>query len=166
MRCRSRAGLIAFTILSLVWMAVIFAFSALSGEESGSQSGWIVDIITALLPFDISPEATDILTFAVRKLAHFTEYAILGTLYIQALRAWDRNDRERLWLIISTALCFIYAATDEFHQSFTDGRGPSVRDVFIDAAGGFFGGAVSVIIIIMYRKRGKENDSGKDGRLC
>ena len=31
--------------------------------------------------------------------------------------------------------CVLYAATDEFHQSFVGGRGPSVRDVGIDSLG-------------------------------
>ena len=32
-------------------------------------------------------------------------------------------------------LCILYAAGDEFHQSFTEGRGPSPVDVAIDSAG-------------------------------
>ena len=32
-----------------------------------------------------------------------------------------------------------FACTDEFHQSFVDGRGPSKRDVGIDSIGAFIG---------------------------
>jgi VanZ family protein len=37
------------------------------------------------------------------------------------------------------ALIVIYAVSDEFHQSFTPGREPKLRDVLIDTAGSFLG---------------------------
>lgn len=154
MDCRSRLRLIIFSILSLAWMGVIFFFSAQSGESSDSQSGFVVDIIKAVLPFNISDEGIDTLSFLVRKLAHFTEYAILGIFYIQTLIAGDKRERELRWLIISALMCFIYAVTDEFHQSFTDGRSPAVMDVFIDTAGGLSGAAICVAVrnIVLKRK--------------
>ena len=41
-----------------------------------------------------------------------------------------------------------YASTDEIHQMFVAGRGPSVRDVLIDSIGAFFG--VLVFFFISY----------------
>ncbi|MFZ2371781.1 MAG: VanZ family protein, partial [Trichococcus flocculiformis] len=34
---------------------------------------------------------------------------------------------------------FLYASSDEFHQSFIPGRGPAFTDVLIDTAGGLTG---------------------------
>jgi VanZ family protein len=61
----------------------------------------------------------------VRKGAHLTEYAILGALLVRAL------ERE----VPAFALGVLYAASDEFHQSFVRGRHAAPLDVAIDAVG-------------------------------
>jgi len=61
----------------------------------------------------------------LRKGAHIAEYAILGALLYRAL------GREALALAAGIA----YAATDEFHQRFVQGRHSSPVDVAIDAVG-------------------------------
>jgi VanZ family protein len=87
----------------VAWAAVIFAFSSVPNLSSG-LGGW------------------DLL---LRKLAHTTEYAILGALLWRALR----NE------VAAFAAGVAYAATDEFHQHFVTGRHGSPVDVAIDAAG-------------------------------
>ena len=37
------------------------------------------------------------------------------------------------------AFCILYAASDELHQLFVDGRGAQVKDVLIDSAGSIVG---------------------------
>jgi VanZ family protein len=61
----------------------------------------------------------------LRKLAHVTEYAILGALLLRAL--------ERP--LPAFAVGVLYAASDEVHQHFVSGRHASPVDVAIDAAG-------------------------------
>ena len=46
----------------------------------------------------------------------------------------------------------MYAATDELHQKFVAGRGPSIRDVMIDSMGALFGIMVLMLIILMIEK--------------
>ena len=67
----------------------------------------------------------------VRKLAHFTEYAVLTVLWWRALRGLGA----RFPLAIAMAISLGYAATDEFHQTFVDGRRGTPVDVLIDSAG-------------------------------
>jgi VanZ family protein len=62
---------------------------------------------------------------ALRKLAHATEYAILGALLV---RATGRSG-------LAIALGTLYAASDEIHQTFVPGRMGSPVDVAIDAVG-------------------------------
>ena len=64
--------------------------------------------------------------FTLKKMLHFAEYAIL---YLLLWRATRGNWR------VSLLLCALYAVSDEFHQSFTPGREPTVRDVLIDTGG-------------------------------
>jgi len=94
----------------LVWAAVIFAFSSIPSLGTGLGT-W--DLV-------------------LRKLAHVTEYAILGALLLRAL--------ERP--LPAFAVGVLYAASDEVHQHFVSGRHASPVDVAIDAAGIAIGLAV------------------------
>jgi len=84
-----------------------------------------------------SPETLATIHFIIRKLAHFTEYAILGVLAARAFRTSPR------WFLISAVLIIVYALLDEYHQSFVPSRTASVFDSFIDMAGG-----ISALIFI------------------
>jgi VanZ family protein len=96
----------------LVWAAVIFTFSSIPDLGTG-LGGW--DLV-------------------LRKLAHASEYAILGALLV---RATGRGG-------VAFALALLYAAGDEFHQTFVEGRVGAVHDVAIDAVGAAIG-------IVLYR---------------
>jgi VanZ family protein len=67
-----------------------------------------------------------------RKLIHFGEYALLCFLWWRALRAVMPDRRAALLALVVASL---YAATDEFHQSFVEGRNGSPLDWAIDTAG-------------------------------
>lgn len=121
--------------MCLLWMGVIFAMSAMPDDVSGDQSGRMTQILMAVLQTvfgsaaaAISPETLELL---VRKGAHMAEYAVLFLLYRRALRL---SGAKRPGMA-ALAMCMAYAATDEFHQSFVDDRGPSPVDVMIDTAG-------------------------------
>jgi VanZ family protein len=79
--------------------------------------------------------------FVTRKIAHFTEYAILGFLAARAFRPYPR------WFLISAVLVVVYALIDEYHQSFVPSRTASVLDSLIDMAGGI------TALILVRRKR-------------
>jgi VanZ like family len=98
-----------------VWAGLIFTLSSIPDLGTG-LGGW------------------DLL---LRKLAHATEYAVLGLLLVRAL------GRPLLSFAVGTA----YAVTDEIHQAFVPGRVGSPLDVAIDAAG------VAVGILVALRLR-------------
>jgi hypothetical protein len=70
----------------------------------------------------------------VVKAWHAAEYAILFILCASLLRRW-MNRPLRAAVYDSLAFCALYAATDEWHQTFVPGRDGCVRDVIIDIAG-------------------------------
>lgn len=140
-------------------MYMIFCFSSQTGDESGSLSYTIsrsiVEVGDSLFGTELSDKQIDDLAetmeYPVRKCAHMTEYSVLALsvsfpLYVYGLR--------RIKLVISTIVpCVVFACTDEYHQSFVDGRGPSVKDVSIDSIGVI--AAVFLIYLIGYYRRRK-----------
>jgi VanZ family protein len=66
----------------------------------------------------------------MRKVGHATAYAVLTALWTWALSGWVR--RPLLW---ACAIAFLYACSDEFHQTFVETRHGSPRDVLIDSVG-------------------------------
>jgi VanZ family protein len=111
----TRSRSIPLTVLTL-WappialMAVIFALSAQPDLSSGLGT---LDTI-------------------LRKLAHMAEYGLLLFLWWRPLRGLVT---ERAAVAAAAAICVAYAASDEFHQSFVEGRHGTPVDVLIDSVG-------------------------------
>ena len=74
--------------------------------------------------------------FITRKIAHFTEYAILGFLSARAFRTSPRPAINKRWFLICATLVVVNALMDEYHQSFVPSRTASIFDSLIDMAGG------------------------------
>ena len=123
-----------YTSLTIAIMILIFLFSSQSREESSKTSGFIL----SLLPFFNNIESAE---FYIRKLAHFSIYFLLGLSAFQMFSAYDHSKSKAF--LFSILLCFFYACSDEFHQSFSSGRSPQVFDVFIDTMGAFISSFLS-----------------------
>jgi VanZ family protein len=94
----------------VVLMGVIFAFSAQPSLDSGLG---VIDLIG-------------------RKLIHFAEYALLCFLWWRPLTTVTTPRRAALYAFL---IASGYAVTDEFHQSFIEGRHGTPVDWLIDSAG-------------------------------
>ena len=71
--------------------------------------------------------------FVVKKSAHVIEYGIFAALVYRALRSSGvKRENAGIYAIF---LALLYGVTDEFHQSYTPGREPRVRDVVFDTIG-------------------------------
>jgi len=90
-----------------------------------------------------SPARLELIHFCVRKLAHLSEYALLGILAARAFRTSPRTLFQHKWFWFSLFLIVGYALLDEYHQYFVPSRTPSVFDSLIDSIGGLV--ALSVI---------------------
>ena len=104
-------------------MGIIFLLSGQQSLDSGL--GWIDQV--------------------GRKLVHFGEYALLCALWWRALR--DRVGGDAA-LAVAAAVTSVYAATDELHQSFVDGRHGTPVDWLIDTAGVVLG-----VVLLSWRSR-------------
>lgn len=98
----------------------------------------------------MSDETFEVCHHAIRKCAHFTEYAVLGILAWRTLRydaAFEALIGRRRYCL-AVLLCALYASSDEFHQSFVPTRQPAVLDVMIDT----FGAACGVSLVWSIRR--------------
>ena len=121
----------------LVWLVVIFVGSTnlMSAEHT---SRFIVPFLLWLKP--MSPQTIWVILVFMRKCAHVTEYAILALLLWRALRSLPAVSMKMSMSFGATLLgCTVFAAMDEFHQSFVKSRTPSVHDVLLDVAGALLG---------------------------
>jgi VanZ family protein len=123
----------------IIWMAVIFSASTSLGAP-GHTSHFFRPILHWLFP-SITEEQFDIIHHAVRKTAHFVEYAVLGVLVMRIVQfdpAFAAYSPRRKFCF-AILCCMLYASTDEFHQKFVATRQPAVQDVLIDTCGAGFG---------------------------
>ncbi|MEA2113131.1 MAG: VanZ family protein [Patescibacteria group bacterium] len=100
--------------LVFLWAGFIFFLSHQPGLKSGLPGEW---------------------DFVLRKLAHISEYFVLTFLLISALK--QHCPSKRKIIIISFLLAFLYACSDEYHQTFIIAREGAAGDVLIDSVGIF-----------------------------
>ena len=147
--------IISFIVL-ILWMIVIFSFSSADANKSTGTSD---KVITTMI--EIKDKITDQETpisekeiivknssFYIRKIAHITEYLILGFLMFNLLKQYSVTN-----IYYAIGLSILYSCTDEFHQLFISGRSGSIRDVLIDSIGILIGTYLYKLLFI----KNKEN---------
>ncbi len=155
---------IVFAIIAwialVVWMGFIYSMSADSGTESSEKSNTVIDIVAEIFVPDyeeMSPEeqeeVRESLSFPIRKLAHITEYCILGVLASVAVWFTPKLEKTVFRLLLPFVIGVGYASFDEYHQSFVPGRGPAFTDVCIDSFGVILGIGLVWGVYALYRVR-------------
>lgn len=136
-------------------MTVILGFSAQPADVSTDTSLRVGMTIGKMSVPDFSKlskeEQIDYakkIEFPVRKMAHATEYAILGCLLTNLCLSLSMK-KASMW---SWLMGSAYAATDEFHQLFVPGRSGQITDVMIDSVGCLIGCLVTCLILHLVRK--------------
>ncbi|MCM1040092.1 MAG: VanZ family protein [Roseburia sp.] len=157
-------------VLALIWMCVIFSFSAQEKEESSAVSeAFSYRVISSSRFFfhlDLDEEEllriADAIENSVRKAAHMTEFAILSILLYIWIGKYLFHAGKRGFLAVF--LTMLYAAGDEIHQRFVPGRAGTFGDVMIDSAGALLGVVVFIgvgrcISFLWNRRRYRETES-------
>ena len=143
-----RAILIALLIIQM-W--VIFGFSGQNGEESGSISRKITEAVTKNISSIQNLEKQEKekvlkkIEHIIRKLAHFSLYAVIGFLLMSLMSTYKLKQKNRI--LVSCSVGLLYAISDEIHQAFIPGRGPQIGDVIIDFSGVVVGLLISILIV-------------------
>ena len=130
-------------ILIIINCVAIYNFSSEKSEQSNKTSGNLINVIIEINPktknlnIQEKEEIKEKLTKPIRKLAHFTIYASLGTWLYLCAGTFKGDNKKKM--LISLILAFIYACTDEFHQLFIPGRSGQFTDICVDTCGALLG---------------------------
>lgn len=148
-RCiHSRAWLgicIALVLVTLLIWGNSMRTATQSDQQSTSLLSWLTPWLSAV---GIQPEGFHAI---LRKLAHFSEYGLLGVLWTIELwlgphRGKRRGTMERL------SFCMLTAFLDETIQLFVPGRSGEIRDVWIDTAGAWTGIVMTTCLVCIAAK--------------
>ena len=104
--------LIKYWFPFLLWSVLIFSFSSTPTVKT-SEVHWQ--------------------DFVIKKTAHVIEYFVFSLLLFRALI--QSKIKNKMAILLTVIATFLYGISDEFHQSFTPGREPKIRDVLIDTGG-------------------------------
>ena len=129
---------IIFWALTALVMLIIFLLSSRNADESAEQSGYLFELIKKIFGDGFFTQ------HILRKLAHFCEFTLLCFLFNYSF-FFTFNKPKRF---LSFGLTSLYAATDEFHQLFVEGRSCELRDWAIDTSGALLG--LIVFIVLRY----------------
>lgn len=128
-------------LLIIIWLLVIFLFSNQDGSTSTSLTNGILEKYLFFVD-------SDIFFMIIRKMAHITEYFILGILVLNFINEFKVDKK----IIISILICFILASFDEFHQLFIPDRTGCLLDVFID----MIGASLGILILSLIKNHKKQ----------
>ena len=120
---KAKPLILALAVLTLLF---IWVNSFMPAGPSSRVSGYVTRLITPFL--EIIFGKGRVTEYLVRKLAHVAEYALYGFWLAFLAKADGRRAGNALFI------GFLTAFLDETIQMFT-GRGPAIRDVWIDLIG-------------------------------
>lgn len=135
-------------LITVCYIGFIFARSLQTGVESAEESGAVLAWLQSWLPFAITE-------FAVRKAAHFSEYALLGGLLFWNAAPKLRGAKSTVKTLIPyVGTGALTAFADETIQRFVPERSGQISDVLIDTSGVVTGMLVFLVIfrILLYNK--------------
>ncbi len=134
----------------ILWIGLILFLS--TGQASMSKTSQFIRPLLEFL-FSNSPEEILIIYHGyLRKVAHFTEYAMLAFWAARAFSSSTRENLRRFRFLFAFILVALVASIDETNQSYIASRTGSIYDVALDVAGG----ATMILIfyaVSVYRKR-------------
>ncbi len=159
---------IILSVACVLWICFIFSNSLQSGSQSSEKSSTVVDVVQSVAQMiapdsyiaTASGEDYDKLHKVVRKLAHFTEYAILGGLLCWCYFSYTDDKK---WLWTSAVALLVLPFTDETLQKFVQGRAGRATDILIDLSGELVGFAFAWLLLFLFLRWRKGRREKKQG---
>ncbi len=126
--------------LVVMSMFTIFMFSSENSDNSTKTSKSVAkEVVSVVVKDEKKVQRIVDKDFVVfRKIAHLTEYLLLGFLLINVW-ADGKKDITLKYVVVAILIALLYAVSDEYHQTLIPGRSGKVKDVLIDTAGASVG---------------------------
>ena len=118
------------------WMILIFILSTDLGS-SNNTAPFLTRLLLTFFPA-LTPDDISLLKWLLRKAGHIFEYTVLSRLLWRAYALQATWPRAKITAAV-IATTILYAATDEWHQTFVPTRTGTWTDVGIDSIGALFG---------------------------
>lgn len=171
---KKKIKIIIFSVISIICMLCIFKLSSMNSDNSNGHSRdfisiFIEDTLNITNNYGITDshpssnkiqKASYLINPPLRKVCHATVYFVLSFFLMILLNIIFNYKKYFLSVIISTAICILFASSDEIHQLFVIGRTGQVIDVVIDALGSIVGIIFYTTYYIVY-KRGQKSMENK-----
>lgn len=148
---------VLFALMTLAVMTYIFMLSAETAEQSSQTSAGLIEkavdtFVSSYkeMPVEEKEQLVSSLQDIVRKAAHFTIFAALG--FFTSCFAATYKGKLLKKLLICQAFCSLYATSDEYHQTFSEGRSFQLSDIVMDSFGSLCGILFVFLIIFLYVK--------------
>ena len=131
-------------VLIILWAFFVFGFSSQTGEESSGLSRMIAEL------FFKTEEALAIAEPIIRKIAHFSEYALGAVLMYLLADTYPYTTKKKFLIVLFLGIW--YASIDEIHQTFVPERSGNIIDVCIDTIGFVTGMGLTIFYLNMRNK--------------
>lgn len=140
--------------LVLMSMFTIFMFSSENADKSTKTSKSVAKEVVSVVVKDEKKvnKIVDEDFVIFRKVAHLTEFFLLGFLLINVW-ADGKKDIGIKYIIVAILIACLYAVSDEYHQTMIPGRSGEVKDVIIDTTGASMGTITYYEMFKMFKKR-------------
>ena len=132
----SKKARAVWTVLLVLWLCFVWGHSLVPADLSSEESSRFLFLVRPIFALFGSTDE-QLMTYVIRKCAHFMEYVVLTFLASGCARAWWADAPAAKRLVVVTWACV--PVVDEFIQSFSPGRAPRLTDVLIDMSGGALG---------------------------
>lgn len=143
-----------------IWMILIYSFSNASSDQSNRESKGLIRHVLVMI-YGKDDVNIDKLTVKynkpVRKIAHITVYLILSVFINSACFSIKKLSILH-YNLISIILSFLYACTDEYHQTFITNRSGQYLDIFIDFIGIILGCLLFNFVYLRYKDKSNIRD--------
>jgi VanZ family protein len=134
---------------TVAWAGNISLLS--TGSYGASVTGWLLKDLLSLVHIHLAGPTFEIVHFLIRKLAHLTEYGMLGLFLYHSFTFRQPERWNARSAVSAVVVAGLFSLTDEYHQSFVPGRTASIVDCGIDTFGAVLG------MLLLYAGRRIQN---------
>ena len=168
--------LLAFAV---IWMFIIFKLSGMTSKNSNGKSTDIISIFiedtlevtneygitSSHLSDEKIEKAASLINAPMRKVIHASVYFALAFFVMTFFNVLFDHKKYLVTLILARILCVGFAISDEYHQTFVNGRTGQPLDVTIDSAGACVGMAFYSTYHIVYKNGYKQGLKKSENKI-